>query len=237
MKPGIITQARTGSTRLPGKILKTINDKTLLEYHLERASWAELPVYVATTERSRDDAIVSLLETTGHPWFRGSESDVLRRFHNCAEQFKLDPIVRITSDCPLLDGHLIRRALDTFNPRKIDYLSNTINRTYPRGMDFEIFTYETLETLHKTATSDFNREHVTSYIDEHRSRFEVQHFTAEEDLSEYRLTVDYPEDFAVIKQLIAEHRADRLPYPELKELIKTEKDLFQRNNDLEQDAG
>ena len=160
---GIITQARTGSTRLPGKVLQEVGGKTLLEHHLTRLLASGLPVYVATTTDPADDPIVEIAERLGCGVHRGSEDDVLARFHDTAVAFGLDVIVRVTSDCPLVDGDLIASAVEQYVAAEDPwlYLSNTQIRTFPRGFDFEIFGIGALAMAHSQAKGGPLREHVT----------------------------------------------------------------------------
>ena len=138
---GVITQARTTSTRLPGKVLLEVGGRTLLDHHLDRLATSGLGVYVATTVNATDDGIVELARRRGVGVHRGSEDDVLARYHECAVANDLDVVVRVTSDCPLIDGRVIAEGVAEFlrqdDPRL--YLSNVVARTFPRGFDFEIF--------------------------------------------------------------------------------------------------
>ena len=138
-KVGIITQARVGSSRLPGKVLKTINGKTLLQYHLDRLRETGYPVFVATSELPQDDAIEQLCQVLGVKCYRGSETHVLSRFLKVIRAEKLDVVVRVTSDCPLVDPAIVKAGIEQF--LKLDnervYLSNAIERTFAQGFDFE----------------------------------------------------------------------------------------------------
>lgn len=229
VKVGIITQARLGSTRLPGKIFKKINGRTLLDYHLAGLRQAALPVVVATTEVGLDDQVADFCLARQIDCFRGSESDVLARYYWAATQFKFDIIVRVTSDCPLVNGHLIKQAIDESDILAVhqQYVSNTLTRTFPRGLDFEIFSYDMLVEAYQQAVAAHEREHVSPYIYKKAlERAQVFHVTYPKNYSSYRLTVDTLEDFALIEKLIVEHQADQLvlekffqvldDYPELK---------------------
>src|SRR5262245_34128657 len=164
---GVISQARATSTRLPGKVLLPVGGRTFLEHHLDRVAFGNsFPVIVATTVNAEDDPIVAVAERAGLPWYRGSELDVLERFAGAADQNALDVVVRVTSDCPLIDGRVVAAGVERYlaedDPRL--YAANTLERTYPRGFDFEIFSADLLREAHKDATRPEDREHVTSYL-------------------------------------------------------------------------
>ena len=195
------------STRLPGKVLKKILGKTLLEYHLERIKLVPSidEVVVATTVNDSDNPIVELCEATGTAYFRGSELDVLSRYYEAAKQFNADVVMRVTSDCPLLDPveaeKVIRRYLD--NADKFDYVSNSINeRTYPRGMDAELFSLRVLEEVSREALEPRDREHVTPFIYERPERYRLGGVSYDTNESRYRLTVDTEADFELITKII-----------------------------------
>lgn len=206
MKVVAIIQARMGSTRLPGKILKKVMDKTLLEYQLERVQQSTLidEIIVATTEKEHDQAIVKLCVHLGQKVYRGSENDVLSRYYEAAVQSKADVVVRLTSDCPLIDPKVIDGVIKLYLERRadIDYASNTLERTYPRGMDTEVFSYEALQKAHEQASLERDREHVTAFIYTNPSEFQLANLTCEQSLGSHRWTVDTEEDFELIKRIL-----------------------------------
>ncbi|GAB3237151.1 glycosyltransferase family protein [Hymenobacter seoulensis] len=236
-KVGIISQARLTNTRLPGKVLREAAGRPLLDYHLARLAWSSLPIYLAITENSTDNPLADYAREHNIPYTRGSEDDVLARFQQCAHEHELDVLVRVTSDCPLLDGRLIAEAVQQYvsanNPRL--YLSNVLERTFPRGFDFEVFSRELLEEAHQHATLPSDREHVTPYLNQNRSgQVEIQHIRRATDRSNYRLTVDTPEDFALIKTLIEDHQAATLSADELIYLLDQHPELVALNAHIEQ---
>ena len=164
----VITQARTGSTRLPAKVTREVLGRPLLAYHLERLKMIKQAdeIVVATTGNPKDDIIVNIAEKAGVGWYRGSEDDVLSRYYEAATEYGAEVVVRVTSDCPLIDpeisGRVIQEYVDSF-PR-FDYVSNTLRRTYPRGLDTEVFSYEILREVNGKAKEPADREHVTRYI-------------------------------------------------------------------------
>lgn len=230
---GIITQARVGSTRLPGKIFKEVQGKKLLEYHLERLRKSGLPIFVATTNNDRDDLVEEFCCGEGQDFYRGSEDNVLERFYECSLQYKLDTIVRVTSDCPLIDGELIKRAVEeylSFGDTAI-YYSNCVKRTFPRGFDFEIFSFESLKRAFNEATQNIEKEHVTPYI---REISNVKHFVANSDFSRYRLTVDTKEDYDLVTSLIEDFDANELSVEQIIEVMNRNPFLHDMNSHIEQ---
>lgn len=206
MKIVAIIQARMTSTRLPGKIMKKVLDKTLLEYQLERVSRSRLidEVVVATTVNKTDDVIVDLCENLNYSFYRGSEDNVLSRYYEAAKNTNADIIVRLTSDCPLLDPEVIDQVIELFIQKRsnFDYVSNTLIRSYPRGMDTEVFSMGTLYKAYINAKDISAKEHVTSYIYSNPKEFKLENLKCASDLSVHRWTVDTEEDFELIKRII-----------------------------------
>lgn len=192
------------SGRLPGKVLLEVQGKSLLEYQIERlkrvASVQE--VVVATTINGTDEPIVALCKKLGVKVFRGDENDVLGRYYGAAQMVGAETVVRVTSDCPLIDPAVIERAIKIFNSDGADYVSNTIERTYPRGMDCEVFSFAALERAFKEAKAEPEREHVTPYLYRNPDKFKLKQFTMTPDRSSERWTVDTAEDFELIKRML-----------------------------------
>jgi len=225
------------STRLPGKVLQLIADHPLLYYHVKRVQQSGLPIYLAVTTNAADDPLAVFATDTHIPLTRGDEHDVLSRYQQCAAQYELDIIVRVTSDCPLLDGALIAQGVHDYVQRNDPrlYLSNVSERTFPRGLDFEIFSRELLEEAARKATLASDREHVTPYIHQNRSgtvRFE--HVVLPQNYSGYRLTVDTAEDFVLIQKLIEQYQADTLSFDALISLLDQHPELVALNAHIEQ---
>lgn len=199
-----ITQARMNSTRLPGKVLKMVNGKTLLDYQLDSLKKSKLlnQVVVATTTELTDDAIVQLCIKREQAFFRGSESNVLERYYLAAKKYKADIVVRITSDCPLIDVEIVDNIIKQFIGNKADYASNTLERTYPRGMDTEVFSMKALEKAYNEASEQSELEHVTPYIYFHPQLFKLLSIENDINYSKYRWTVDTAKDFELIEKLI-----------------------------------
>lgn len=203
MTVAIIIQARMTSTRLPGKVLKKILEKELLYLQIERLKKITIPhvIIIATTTNDTDSPIVSFCEQHGLTFFRGSENDVLSRYYLAAQKVQANVIVRVTSDCPLIDPFVIEKVLNSFLSSGCDYASNTLERTYPRGLDCEVFSFKTLELAHKSALLDFQREHVTPYIYQNPNQFNLVSVINSSNLSHLRWTVDTVEDFDLINNI------------------------------------
>jgi spore coat polysaccharide biosynthesis protein SpsF len=236
-KIGIISQARMTSTRLPGKVLLPVGGIPLVQVHVNRLLKSDLPLYLAITTNATDDVLADFAAQAQLPCTRGDEQDVLGRYHQCAVENQLDIIVRVTSDCPLLDGYLIADSVREY-VQQADlrlYLSNVLERTYPRGFDFEIFSRALLEEAFERATLPSDREHVTPYIHQNRSgQVRFQHITRRPDRSSYRLTVDTADDFQLLKTLIEDYNAATLSTDELIDLLDQHPELVALNAHIEQ---
>ncbi|WP_026464836.1 cytidylyltransferase domain-containing protein [Adhaeribacter aquaticus] len=236
-KIGIITQARMTSSRLPGKVLLPVNNIPVLQYHLQRLQESKLPIFIATTINATDDPIVAFAEQQNIPVFRGDEQNVLSRYYGCAIEHQLDIIIRVTSDCPLIDGNIIATAAQEYVKKKDNflYLSNCLERTFPRGFDFEIFSFTLLKEAFQQAKLPAELEHVTPYINQNKSgRVHFQHVTQEKDKSHYRITLDTPEDFELIKILIEQYQAHNLPVAEIIQILDNHPELVEINAQVEQ---
>jgi len=234
---GIITQARMTSTRLPGKILKTINGTPLLKFHIERLKLAECKLILATTVNDTDDTVSKFAEFENILIHRGSENNVLERFYQAADKYKLDVIVRVTSDCPLIDGLVIKEALGQYqewnNPRI--YYSNCLVRTFPRGFDFEIFSFELLQDAFINAKELSDFEHVTPYINKNKSgNVIIKDYVLKNDFSNFRLTVDTPEDFQLIELLVDKYGAEEKGQREIIDILLKNPELSKINAHIEQ---
>jgi spore coat polysaccharide biosynthesis protein SpsF len=204
-----ITQARVGSTRFPGKILRQINGQTLLEIHLHRILKSKLlsSLIIATTFEVGAEQIIAIASDLNVAVFQGSTDDVLSRFYHAAEPERPDFVVRFTSDCPLIDSDIIDAVIEYAISHNYDYASNTLLTTYPDGLDVEVFKYSALVDAFNNATYKSEREHVTPYIWKNSTSLGADLFTSGclkhvEDLSDIRITVDTEEDFQVIEHLV-----------------------------------
>jgi len=202
-----IIQARVGASRLPGKTLLDLAGAPFLARVIERMQHAETldSLMVATTTDPADDPLAALVRGLGVPVYRGSVNDVLDRFTQAARQAEAALIVRITADDPFKDpeitDHAVRLWLE--QSETLDYVSNTIEPTYPEGLDIEVFTRAALERAWHEARLPSEREHVTPYIWKHPDRFRILNFKHPQDLSHLRWTVDYPEDLEFARAVYA----------------------------------
>jgi spore coat polysaccharide biosynthesis protein SpsF len=201
-----VVQARFASTRLPGKILLPLCGEPLLVRMVRRVQAAKLAghVVVATTTDSSDDATLELCRAAGIPCYRGHPLDLLDRHFQCAKWAHADVVLKIPSDCPLIDPAIIDRVIDTYLTSGADFASNLHPPSYPDGMDVEVMSLATLERAWKEATKDFEREHTTPYIWERPERFGIANVSWEtgQDFSmTHRLTIDYREDYELIRSV------------------------------------
>ncbi len=203
-KVGIVIQARLGSTRFPGKVLKVLDGATLLEQlilKMRRAAKADV-VIVATTSLEEDNPIAELSALIGAPCVRGSTDDLLSRYMLAAEEFDLDVVVRVTSDCPLLDPKIVDYLIGEFLSTGADFLANSepLPTNWPDGMDVSIFSRSALEVAHSQALLPSEREHVSFFFWKYDA-FKTEKIDLGKDLSKYRLTIDYPEDMVFLERL------------------------------------
>lgn len=227
----VVVQARMLSTRLPGKVLKEVLGKPLLLYLVERLRRLALVdgIVIATSIDPSDDVISTLCDHEGLHSVRGSQEDVLSRIYAASKAFGLEALVRITADCPLIDPALIDMGLSAFSKDNYDYLSNTLDRTFARGMDFEIIRFSALEKGFFEATSPYDKEHVTPFIYSHPERFRLASMKQQKNESHLRLTVDEESDFALTKKIL------EALYPKNPEFVMADiRELLKQNPELEQ---
>ena len=192
-----------GSTRLPGKILRSLAGKPVLRRVIERVRAANVfgEVVVATTVRDIDDPAADAAAAFGARVIRGDENDVLSRYGLAAEASMADAIMRITADCPLIDPNVLRAMVDRFRTGDADLVSNCVRRTFPRGLDAELFTRSALDVMLAEATALDEREHVTPFLYADPERFRIVSHEGRKDFSDYRLTLDTPEDFDLLDRI------------------------------------
>ena len=206
MQPEVtaIIQARMTSTRLPGKVMREVLGRPLLSYLIERVRCCKgiKDIVLATTINPEDDFIAMLGSSNGVNVFRGSENNVLERFFKAATTFDVRHIMRVTADCPLIDPDILYMLIEYYFSESFDYVSNCTYPTLPDGLDAEIFNFETLDHAHKHASLPSELEHVTPYIQSHPDIFKIGNWAYHKDLSHLRWTVDEPEDFEFVRQVI-----------------------------------
>lgn len=212
----LITQARSGSTRLPRKVLREINGKSLLQIHLERLKKCKLvsEIIVATTINEEDQIIFDKVIEWGFTVSRGSESDVLDRFYQAAKNKKANWVVRVTADCPLIDPLLVDKVIDFVQASNRDYGANILIENYPDGQDVEVFKFSALEKAWKYAKLKSEREHVTPFIRNNSdfnggSLFTSINFPCKQNFSKIRMTVDEQKDFDLIEKVIRSLGTDK----------------------------
>lgn len=243
MKILAITQARYGSSRLPGKILKEIEGKTLLELHLSRIIQSKLitKLKVATTNEPDTHKIEDVCKKLNIDVFKGSLEDVLERFYFAAKYENPDWVVRLTSDCPLIDAVVIDKVIEFALYNNCDYASNTLNPTYPDGIDVEVFKYSVLEQAYNGATLKSDCEHVTPFIWRNSSfkggnKFKSMSYENKKDFSSVRLTVDKLEDFLVIEKLVNALGIYE-PWEKYVEYLQDHKEIQSLNKDFIRNEG
>lgn len=238
MKILAITQARYGSTRLPAKILKEVNGITLLEYHLRRLlkSTKIDKLKIATTGEEGSKFIVEIADKLGIEYHKGSVDDVLARFYETASPEKPDYVVRLTSDCPLIDPEVVDNLIDFTVNSDYDYVS-TDPESFPDGLDVEVFKFSALERAYKKANLKSEREHVTPYIWKNGTAcggimfksFKFKNSAGNYNANDYRITLDEPEDFEVIKNLIEVLGAQR-PWIEYINYLVSHREVYDINS-------
>lgn len=236
-----VIQARIGSTRLPGKVLKKICGKTILEHDIDRLKRVKNidEIVIATTTLEKDNVIVKEAKRLGIKYFRESEENVLSRYYYAAKENNAEVIVRVTSDCPLIDSEITESIIQYYvdNSSKYDYVSNTIKRTYPRGLDTEVFSINALKKAFNEATLDSNKEHVTPYIWSNPNIFRLGYFINNVDYSDLRWTLDTKEDFELINRIygyLYEEKGNDFNMNEILDLYKKHPELKKINENIEQ---
>lgn len=202
-KFNIIIQARFNSNRLRGKILKKIKDQEILSIMVKRLNKYKKNIIINISEKN-PDKIIKFCKKKKINFFIGSDRNVLKRYYDCATYYHSQVIIRIPSDCPLIDPKIVEKGLRIFFNGKFSYVSNLCPATYMDGNDVEIFDFRTLKTLYKKAKTNFDKEHVTTYLRKNIKKFKYKNFQNNLDLSTvFRYTLDYEEDFQLIKKIIS----------------------------------
>lgn len=238
MVVGAVIQARTGSTRLPGKVLLDIAGKPMLTrvVDLVRRATRVDRVIVATTDNSLDDGLAAFAAGLPCDMFRGDEHDVLDRYWRTAQQYSLDVIVRVTSDCPLIDPGLIDDVAGMVidGAGHVDFCSNTVERRFPRGLDVEVVTRSALERLWHIATAPHWRAHVFPYVYEHPSEFSVARVVSDVDRSAMRWTIDTEEDLAFVREVYRRIEASVFSWQDIVAMLEREPELLRINESVRQ---
>ena len=241
MTVGIIVQTRTGSTRLPGKVMMKADDKLLMvDYVINQLKHSKLhdEIVIATTDLKQDDVIFDYVTNRNIPCFRGDEKNVLERHYQCAKKYAFSTIVRIPSDKPLIDPTIVDSVIEKFQSNSYDYISNfsvDVNDndrfipSYPSGTEVEIFSFTALETAWKNATSEHDKEHVTPYIYTNPEKFKIFTIKSEKNLSQFRWALDYENDLKLIRIIISKIQKRPILMNDILELFEQEPDLTKIN--------
>jgi len=213
-----IIQSRIGSERLPGKVLFDLNGKSVLWHIVNRLSKSRYvdQIIIATTNLEKDNSILNECYRYNFQTFRGSEEDVLDRYYKAAIEYKAKHIVRITSDCPLIDPAIVDRVIQKYSKKtkmnhNYDYVSNFIRRSFPRGLEVEIMSISTLTSAWKNAPQIYQREHVTPYIYENSQIYNISSIENTSNLSEYRWTLDTQDDWKLISKIYSIYKNKEMP--------------------------
>jgi glutamate-1-semialdehyde 2,1-aminomutase len=234
-----IIQARMDSTRLPGKVLKEVNGKPLIEILLHRLSQSNkiAKIILATSQSKENNLLVETVEKLGFDVFRGNENDVLDRYYHAAKEYQPTTVVRITGDCPIIDPQLVDAVIELYQQNTADYASNTEPPTFPDGLDTEVFSFAALKACYEQAEKLFEREHVTPFI-RTNARFQRVNCANETDLSGERWTVDNSEDFEVISNIIKNYSPNlNFSCSDVLELKKSHPEYFEANKQIARNEG
>lgn len=239
-KISVLIQTRTGSSRLPNKVLKTIEGKPAIWHVINRVKQIESVEQIAliTTKKPEDKILLKIAEENGIIGFAGNELDVLDRHFQCAEEIKSDPIIRITSDCPLIDPFLSEKILQYYLSNDFDYVSNTITPTFPDGLDTEIFSYEALEKASYEAKLPSEREHVTPYFIKHPEKFKISNYVNDYDLSNLRWTLDQGQDLTFIQEIYSRMKPKTIfSMNEILNILSSNPELLEINKGIQRNEG
>ncbi len=229
-----IIQARMGSSRLPGKVLMDLCGRSVLARVVGRLGRSqEISKLWWLQPELRRQVIVEECDRLQVLCFRGAEGDVLGRYYECARIYAANAIVRVTSDCPLIDPNLVDETVGVFRHEHADYASNVIPRTYPRGLDTEVFTFDALDRAWREAREPHQREHVTPYLYEHPQIFRLASRSGAADYSRYRWTVDTREDLELLRAIYSRFDGDDdFSWQDVIALMKREPELAELNSQV-----
>ena len=238
MNIAVIIQARMNSSRLPGKVLKKINGKEMLKIMVNRVRKTQFPTHIviATSTNPLDEAIVNFCKENNFSVAVGPEDNVLERYYAVAKGFNTQIIVRLTADCPLIDPDIIDATIKVHLDSQADYSSNTLYRTYPRGLDVEAFNFSTLEEVRNNDLEEQDWEHVTPYIYSHPRQFKLSSLSNPVNMSHHRWTVDTIEDFRLIETIFChfKNREIDVRTNEVFEYLEKNPDVFNINSHIVQ---
>ena len=236
----LVIQARTGSTRFPHKVLKLIQNKPMIWHVINRVK--KIPkidnIILATTKKKSDLILTKIAKKSDIDYFQGETNNVLSRYFQCAKYFDADIIIRITSDCPLIDPKLIENMLNYYLKHNYDYLSNTLKPTYPDGLDVEIFSFNALEKAFSLAQWKSEIEHVTPYIKKNPKIFKLYNFENSKNLSNMRMTVDEPPDLKLVRSIYQKLKPKKIfSLNEILKIISDNPKILSSNENFKRDSG
>ena len=223
-----------GSTRFPGKIMMKLDEKfTVLDYVIRQLGHSKLleNIIIATTHLEQDDVIVQYAKNNGLTYFRGEPLDILDRYYKCAKKFSLDVIVRMTSDAPFLDPTVVDKVISKFQETGCDFASNNIIRTYPIGIDTEVFSMNALEKTWNEAELPSEREHVTPFMKKNKKIFKLYNLENNKKIPIYRLTIDRNEDLEFLRAIAANITKQPILMEDIYELFLQKPEILDLCND------
>lgn len=236
-KVGIIIQARMGSQRLPGKVMRKIKNKPILYYMLKQIKRSSLHdiIIVATSKKKENDIIRNFCKKNKINCFSGSEYNLVNRYFLAAKKYHINTIVRLTADCPLIDPDIIDQSISKFLSKKYDFVANTsppFKKTYPDGVDVEVFSFNLIKKVNFECKNKNDLEHVTPFIWRKKKRFNLFRFELKNNLSKYRFTLDYKEDFLLIREILINlyKKRKKITMKSVVNYIKQNKDIYLLNN-------
>ena len=241
MTVGIIVQTRTGSTRLPAKVMmKADENSIMLDYVIDQLKHSKLSdkIVIATTDLEQDNVIHEHVTNRNILCFRGDEKNVLQRHYECAKKYSLSTIVRIPSDKPLIDPTIVDLMIEKFQSSSYDYISNfSVNidneneffSSFPSGTEVEIFSFSALENAFKNANTADQKEHVTPYIYENPKKFKIFTISSNKDLSKYRWVLDYEKDLKLIRLIISKIKKRPILMSDILTLFESQPELTKIN--------
>ena len=238
----VIIQARMGSTRLPGKVLKNYKSKNLLNVLVNRLNKSQniQKIIICTTKLKQDERIVRFCKKNNINFFRGENQDVLSRYYFAAKKFQSKIIIRITSDCPFIDFRILDKMIKKFKNNNIDYYANSypLPTKFPDGMDIEIFKFSTLKKTFKNAKLPSEREHVTPFMFNSKI-FKCRKLDLYKNFSKYRFCVDFKEDFLLFKKIIDHYKNNvyNLSMYELIKFVQRNKKYIQYQKKIKRNSG
>jgi spore coat polysaccharide biosynthesis protein SpsF len=222
------------SKRLPGKVLLDLTDgKKTIEFLIEQLETSNLQQkIVAIPDDNGDDILFNFLNNLKISCYRGSKLDVLDRYYHCAKKFSFNHIMRITGDNPLIDPKIVNNAIEEYCHSNCDYLTNSIDRTFPNGTEVEIFSFNALEIAWKFAKKKSEREHVTPYFYNNPKKFKIHYFKQQQNHSKFRYTIDRKEDYDLVVEILSRIKKRPIKTSDIIELLTNVPDLVKLNSHI-----